>query len=128
MWEQLLSKLKDKDLKLHEALILVQFKRECNEYIFYSHYREAFVSSNEFGQDLEHVEDLICRTWRWRLTRCLGSCRRKAMQTMTPSMTYVTRDLDETNERILENYANLSTDDYGLDLARVQALRHIHGA
>ena len=39
LWELLLSKLKDKGLKLQQALKLVQFMRECNEVMFWIHDR-----------------------------------------------------------------------------------------
>ncbi|XP_021345339.1 spectrin alpha chain-like, partial [Mizuhopecten yessoensis] len=53
-----MSKLSEKGLKLKQALRLVQFMRECNEVMFWISDKEAFVSSEEFGQDLEHVEVL----------------------------------------------------------------------
>lgn len=53
-----MSKLAEKGLKLKQALRLVQFMRECNEVMFWISDKEAFVSSEEFGQDLEHVEVL----------------------------------------------------------------------
>ena len=43
---------------MQQALKLVQFVRECNEVMFWIHDKEAFVTSEEFGQDLEHVEVL----------------------------------------------------------------------
>jgi spectrin alpha len=58
LWELLLRKLQDKGLKLQQALQLIQFIRECDEVMFWISDKEAFVSSEEFGQDLEHVEVL----------------------------------------------------------------------
>ena len=119
LWELLLSRLADKGMKLQQALVLVQFLRQCDEVMFwisdkvnwqsticdtnkvfeeigwilrvtivvrneisyqllrnayrtsniingnwidfvwiYSSLQEAFVSSDEFGSDLEHVEVL----------------------------------------------------------------------
>ncbi|XP_067662527.1 spectrin alpha chain-like isoform X1 [Haliotis asinina] len=58
LWELLLRKLSEKGLKLQQALRLVQFQRECNEVMFWISDKEAFVTSEEFGQDLEHVEVL----------------------------------------------------------------------
>lgn len=58
LWELLLSKLREKGLKLKHALKLVQFMRECDEVMFWINDKEAFVTSEEFGQDLEHVEVL----------------------------------------------------------------------
>jgi spectrin alpha len=45
-------------LKLQQALVLVQFIRHCDEVMFWIHDKEAFVTTDEFGQDLEHVEVL----------------------------------------------------------------------
>ena len=56
--ELLLSRLADKGLKLQQALVLVQFLRHCDEVMFWIHDKEAFVTSDEFGHDLEHVEVL----------------------------------------------------------------------
>ena len=58
LWELLLSKLAEKGLKLQQALQLVQFVRECDEVMCWISDKEAFVTSEEFGQDLEHVEVL----------------------------------------------------------------------
>ncbi|XP_023929927.1 spectrin alpha chain-like isoform X4 [Lingula anatina] len=58
LWELLLSKLQDKGIKLQQALVLVQFFRECSEVMFWITDKEAFVTSEEFGHDLEHVEVL----------------------------------------------------------------------
>lgn len=45
-------------MKLQQALVLVQFLRHCDEVMFWIRDKETFVSVNEFGQDLEHVEVL----------------------------------------------------------------------
>lgn len=58
LWELLLSKLADKGLKLQQALVLVQFLRQCDEVRFWITDKEAFVNTDEIGQDLEHVEVL----------------------------------------------------------------------
>lgn len=58
LWALLLSKLKEKGLKLYQAQQLIQFMRECDEVMFWISDKEAFVTSEEFGQDLEHVEVL----------------------------------------------------------------------
>ncbi|UYV70522.1 SPTAN1 [Cordylochernes scorpioides] len=58
LWEQLLAKLAEKGAKLQQALVLVQFLRECDEVIFWIKDKEAFVTSEDIGQDLEHVEVL----------------------------------------------------------------------
>ncbi|XP_053988880.1 spectrin alpha chain isoform X1 [Hylaeus anthracinus] len=58
LWELLLARLADKGLKLQQALVLVQFLRHCDEVMFWIHDKEAFVTTDEFGHDLEHVEVL----------------------------------------------------------------------
>lgn len=58
LWELLLSKLAEKGLRLQQALVLVQFLRQCDEVIFWITDKEAFVTADEFGHDLEHVEVL----------------------------------------------------------------------
>ena len=45
-------------LKLQQALQLIQFIRECDEVRFWISDKETFVTSEEFGHDLEHVEVL----------------------------------------------------------------------
>lgn len=48
----------DKGLKLQQALVLVQFNRQCDEVMFWINDKEAFVTTDDLGQDLEHVEVL----------------------------------------------------------------------
>ena len=45
-------------IRLQQALQLIQFVRECDEVMFWITDKEAFVTSEEFGHDLEHVEVL----------------------------------------------------------------------
>ncbi|XP_066902605.1 spectrin alpha chain isoform X4 [Halyomorpha halys] len=58
LWDLLLSKLAEKGMKLQQALVLVQFLRQCDEVMFWIKDKEMFVTTDEFGQDLEHVEVL----------------------------------------------------------------------
>ncbi|CAG2067974.1 unnamed protein product, partial [Timema podura] len=72
LWELLLSKLAEKGMKLQQALVLVQFLRQCDEVMFWisdkvkttshhinvQYFVETFVTTDEFGHDLEHVEVL----------------------------------------------------------------------
>jgi len=58
LWELLLSRLADKGLRLQQALVLVQFTRQCDEVLYWVTDKETFVTSEEFGTDLEHVEVL----------------------------------------------------------------------
>ncbi|XP_025205987.1 spectrin alpha chain isoform X1 [Melanaphis sacchari] len=57
-WDLLLSKLAEKGVKLQQALVLVQFLRQCDEVMFWINDKETFVTTDEFGADLEHVEVL----------------------------------------------------------------------
>ncbi|XP_075227894.1 alpha spectrin isoform X2 [Lycorma delicatula] len=58
LWELLLAKLAEKGMKLQQALVLVQFLRQCDEVMFWITDKETFVTTDEFGHDLEHVEVL----------------------------------------------------------------------
>ncbi|XP_060596253.1 spectrin alpha chain, non-erythrocytic 1-like isoform X2 [Ruditapes philippinarum] len=168
LWELLLSKLKEKGTKLQQALKLVQFMRECNEVMFWIHDREAFVTSEEFGQDLEHVEVLQKKfdefqkdlqnhedkvtevntlsqqlledghpdeetisqkrdevNEAWARLKQLSLLRQERLFGAHEIQRF-NRDADETIAWIMEKDAILSTDDYGRDLASVQALRRKH--
>ena len=56
LWEQLKSHLNSKTLRLQQTLRLVRFLRESDEFLFWIYDKEAFVNSEETGQDLEHVQ------------------------------------------------------------------------
>ncbi|XP_037798638.1 spectrin alpha chain-like isoform X2 [Penaeus monodon] len=58
LWELLLRRLADKGMRLQQALVLVQFQRQCDEVMYWINDKETFVTSEEFGIDLEHVEVL----------------------------------------------------------------------
>ncbi|XP_017774793.1 PREDICTED: spectrin alpha chain isoform X2 [Nicrophorus vespilloides] len=58
LWEQLLSKLAEKGMKLQQALVLVQYIRQCDEVMFWIKDKGMFLTTEEFGHDLEHVEVL----------------------------------------------------------------------
>ncbi|GMR45924.1 hypothetical protein PMAYCL1PPCAC_16119, partial [Pristionchus mayeri] len=58
LWDQLLFKLKDKGKKLGQALKLLQFIRQCDEVLYWIRDKESFVSIEDMGMDLEHVEVL----------------------------------------------------------------------
>lgn len=58
LWEMLLRKLAEKGMRLQQALVLVQYIRQCDEVMFWINDKEAFVTSEELGHDLEHVEVL----------------------------------------------------------------------
>ncbi|EHB09727.1 Spectrin alpha chain, brain [Heterocephalus glaber] len=57
-WELLLEKMREKGIKLLQAQKLVQYLRECEDVMDWINDKEAIVTSEELGQDLEHVEVL----------------------------------------------------------------------
>ncbi|KAJ8920410.1 hypothetical protein NQ315_005276 [Exocentrus adspersus] len=168
LWEQLLSKLAEKGVKLQQALVLVQFIRHCDEVMFWINEKSAFLSTEEFGQDLEHVEvlqrkfdefqkDMASQEYRVTEVNELADKllqdghpdrdqivnrkeelnnawqRLKQMTLMRQDKLYgaheiqrFNRDADETVAWIAEKDVVLSSDDYGRDLASVQALQRKH--
>ncbi|KAL8606296.1 hypothetical protein ACOMHN_024191 [Nucella lapillus] len=168
LWNLLLSKLSEKGTRLQQALRLVQFMRECREVMFWIADKEAFVTSDEFGQDLEHVEVLqkkfdefqkdlqnhedkvsevntlaehlisdghpeeetICQKQdevneAWKRLRQLSLLRQERLYGAHEIQRF-NRDADETIAWIQEKDVVLSSDDYGRDLASVQALQRKH--
>ncbi|KAJ8300491.1 hypothetical protein KUTeg_022010 [Tegillarca granosa] len=168
LWELLLSKLQEKGTKLKQALRLVQFMREYDEVMFWINDKEAFVSSEEFGQDLEHVEVLQKKfdefqkdlqnhedkvtevntlaeqlisdghpeeetikqrqqeiNDAWQRLKQLSLLRQERLFGAHEIQRF-NRDADETIVWIMEKDAILSSDDYGRDLASVQALQRKH--
>ncbi|XP_063912361.1 spectrin alpha chain isoform X2 [Zophobas morio] len=168
LWEQLLQKLAEKGNKLQQALVLVQFIRQCDEVMFWINDKSTFLSTEEFGHDLEHVEVLQRKfdefqkdmaSQEYRVTQVneladkllqdghperdtiinrkeeLNSAwqRLKQMTVLRQEKLYgaheiqrFNRDADETVAWIAEKDVVLSSDDYGRDLASVQALQRKH--
>ncbi|XP_016120598.1 spectrin alpha chain, non-erythrocytic 1-like, partial [Sinocyclocheilus grahami] len=58
LWDLLLQKTKEKGLRLLQAQKLVQYLRECEDALDWISDKEAIATSEELGQDLEHVEVL----------------------------------------------------------------------
>ncbi|GFO16769.1 spectrin alpha chain [Plakobranchus ocellatus] len=168
LWALLLARLAEKGTKLQQALRLVQFMRECREVMFWINDKDAFVTSTEFGTDLEHVEVLQKKfdefqkdlqnhedkvaevnnlaeqlvadqhpeeeTIRqkqqevneaWQRLRQLSLLRQERLFGAHEIQRF-NRDADETISWIQEKDTVLSTDDYGRDLASVQALQRKH--
>ncbi|BFZ06026.1 hypothetical protein BsWGS_09066 [Bradybaena similaris] len=168
LWALLLTRLAEKGTKLQQALKLVQFMRECREVMFWINDKEAFVTSEEFGTDLEHVEvlqkkfeefqkDLLNHEDKvaevnslaeqliadghpeegtitqkqqevneaWQRLRQLALIRQDRLFGALEIQRF-NRDADETISWIQEKDLVLSTDDYGRDLASVQALQRKH--
>ena len=168
LWELLLSRLAEKGMKLQQALVLVQFLRKCEEVMFWIKDKEAFVTAEEFGQDLEHVEvlqrkfdefqkDMASQEYRvidvnesadkliqdghperdtiirrkeelneaWQRLKQLAILREEKLYGAHEIQRF-NRDADETVAWIAEKDVVLSSDDYGRDLASVQALQRKH--
>lgn len=53
-----MSMFREKSRLLNLTLEYVQYLRRVDEILFWIREKEAFVTSEEFGQDLEHVEAL----------------------------------------------------------------------
>ncbi|XP_014681189.1 PREDICTED: spectrin alpha chain, non-erythrocytic 1-like [Priapulus caudatus] len=56
LWALLLERLREKGLRLEQAQKLVQYLRECDDVLYWITDKEAYVTAEEFGVDLEHVE------------------------------------------------------------------------
>ncbi|XP_037907780.1 spectrin alpha chain isoform X2 [Hermetia illucens] len=168
LWELLLRRLAEKGQKLQQAFVLVQFLRQCEEVMFWIKDKEAFVTADEFGHDLEHVEVLQRKfdefqkdmaSQEYRVTE-VNQLADKLIQDGHPERDTITkkkeelneawqrlkqlailrqeklfgaheiqrfnRDADETVAWIAEKDVVLSSDDYGRDLASVQALQRKH--
>lgn len=168
LWELLLSRLAEKGMKLQQALVLVQYLRKCEEVMFWIKDKEAFVTAEEFGHDLEHVEvlqrkfdefqkDMASQEYRvidvnesadkliqdghperdtiikrkeelneaWQRLKQLAILREEKLFGAHEIQRF-NRDADETVAWIAEKDVVLSSDDYGRDLASVQALQRKH--
>ncbi|CDI97721.1 Spectrin alpha actinin [Echinococcus multilocularis] len=58
LWEKLMAMFMQKARLLNLTLEYVNYLRRVDEILFWIREKEAFVTSEEFGQDLEHVEAL----------------------------------------------------------------------
>jgi len=58
LWNLLLEKLKDKSLRLQQALLLGKFLRKCEDVQLWIADKVNYVSNEEIGRDLEDVEVL----------------------------------------------------------------------
>lgn len=56
LWDLLLQKLRERRIRLEQAQKLVEFMRQYEDMMFWIRDREAFLSSDDVGRDLEHVE------------------------------------------------------------------------
>ncbi|KAJ8953156.1 hypothetical protein NQ318_017183 [Aromia moschata] len=152
LWEQLLSKLAEKGMKLQQALVLVQFIRHCDEVMFWINEKSTFLSTEEFGQDLEHVEGPAAQVRRvpeghglTGIPRDRGQrARRQTSQDGHPERDQIINRKDELNtawQRLKQmtlmrqdklygaheiQRFNRDADETVADLASVQALQRKH--
>jgi len=168
LWELLLSRLAEKGLRLQQALVLVQFLRSCDEVLLWIQDKETFVTAEEFGTDLEHVEvlqrkfeefqkDMASQEYRvvdvnahgdkliaeahpefesiarkkddlneaWQRLKQLAVMRQEKLFGAHEIQRF-NRDADEAISWINEKDVILSSDEFGRDLASIQALQRKH--
>ncbi|XP_013909675.1 PREDICTED: spectrin alpha chain, non-erythrocytic 1-like, partial [Thamnophis sirtalis] len=168
MWELLLEKMREKGVRLCHAQKLVQYLRECRDVLDWINDKEAIVTSEELGQDLEHVEvlqkkfeefqtDLAAHEERvnevnqfaskliqeqhpeeelikskqdevntsWQRLKGLA-LQRQGKLFGAAEVQRFNRDVDETISWIKEKEQLMASDDFGRDLASVQALLRKH--
>uniref|UniRef100_A0A3P9IJC5 Spectrin alpha chain, non-erythrocytic 1 n=1 Tax=Oryzias latipes TaxID=8090 RepID=A0A3P9IJC5_ORYLA len=168
LWDLLLQKTQEKGLRLLQAQKLVQYLRECEDALDWISDKEAITTSEELGQDLEHVEllqkkfeefqtdlaaheervnevnqlaakliqeehpeaELIVRKQEevnsaWQRLKGLAQ-QRQAKLFGSAEVQRFNRDVDETISWIREKEQLMASDDFGRDLASVQALLRKH--
>uniref|UniRef100_A0A665WIH7 Spectrin alpha chain, non-erythrocytic 1 n=1 Tax=Echeneis naucrates TaxID=173247 RepID=A0A665WIH7_ECHNA len=168
LWELLLLRTKEKGMRLLQAQKLVQYLRECEDALDWISDKEAMATSEELGQDLEHVEllqkkfeefqtdlaaheervnevnqlaakliqethpeaELILRKQEevndaWQRLKGLAQ-QRQAKLFGAAEVQRFNRDVDETISWIKEKEQLMASDDFGRDLASVQALLRKH--
>ncbi|KAL7978493.1 hypothetical protein Chor_004310 [Crotalus horridus] len=168
LWELLLEKMREKGVRLLHAQKLVQFLREIGDVLDWINDKEAIVTSEELGQDLEHVEvlqkkfeefqtDLAAHEERvnevnqfaskliqeqhpeeelikskqdevntsWQRLKGLA-LQRQGRLFGAAEVQRFNRDVDETISWIKEKEQLMASDDFGRDLASVQALLRKH--
>uniref|UniRef100_A0A8C2BS88 Spectrin alpha, non-erythrocytic 1 n=1 Tax=Cyprinus carpio TaxID=7962 RepID=A0A8C2BS88_CYPCA len=168
LWDLLLQKTKEKGVRLLQAQKLVQYLRECEDALDWISDKEAIATSEELGQDLEHVEvlqkkseefqtDLAAHEERvnevnqaaGKLTqenhpeaelilkkqeevnaawqRLMGLAQQRQGKLFgAADVQRFNRDVDETISWIKEKEQLMASDDFGRDLASVQALLRKH--
>ncbi|XP_056289085.1 spectrin alpha chain, non-erythrocytic 1 [Pseudoliparis swirei] len=168
LWDLLLLRTREKGTRLLQAQKLVQYLRECEDALGWISDKEAMASSEELGQDLEHVEllqkkfeefqtDLAAHEERvnevnqlaarlaqeahpegelilrkqdevnaaWQRLKGLAQQRQGKLFGAAEVQRF-NRDVDETISWIKEKEQLMASDDFGRDLASVQALLRKH--
>ncbi|KAK2499565.1 hypothetical protein MC885_005835 [Smutsia gigantea] len=165
-WELLLEKMQEKGAKLLQAQKVVQDLRECEDVTDWINDKEAVVTSEELGWDLEHVEVLqkkseefqtdmaaheervnevnqfatkliqhpeeeLTKTKQDEVNAAWPRLKGLALQRQgklsgAAEVQRFNRDVDETISWIKEKEQLMASDDFGQDLASVQALLRKH--
>uniref|UniRef100_A0A7N8XI16 Spectrin alpha chain, non-erythrocytic 1 n=1 Tax=Mastacembelus armatus TaxID=205130 RepID=A0A7N8XI16_9TELE len=168
LWDLLLQRTKEKGMRLLQAQKLVQYLRECEDALDWISDKETMATSEELGQDLEHVEllqkkfeefqtDLAAHEERvnevnqlaakliqeahpeaelivrkqdevnvsWQRLKGLAQQRQGKLFGAAEVQRF-NRDVDETISWIKEKEQLMASDDFGRDLASVQALLRKH--
>uniref|UniRef100_A0A3Q3G2S2 Spectrin alpha chain, non-erythrocytic 1 n=1 Tax=Labrus bergylta TaxID=56723 RepID=A0A3Q3G2S2_9LABR len=136
LWDLLLLRTKEKGTRLLQAQKLVQYLRECEDALDWISDKETMATSEELGQDLEHVEllqkkfeefqtDLAAHEERVNEVNQLAASPSRAASKKTV-FNSTNRDVDETISWIKEKEQLMASDDFGRDLASVQALLRKH--
>ncbi|KAG8010982.1 Spectrin alpha chain, partial [Nibea albiflora] len=168
LWDLLLLRTKEKGMRLLQAQKLVQYLRECEDALDWISDKETMATSEELGQDLEHVEllqkkfeefqtDLAAHEERvnevnqlaakliqeahpeaelivrkqdevnaaWQRLKGLAQQRQGKLFGAAEVQRF-NRDVDETISWIKEKEQLMASDDFGRDLASVQALLRKH--
>uniref|UniRef100_A0A8C9XH14 Spectrin alpha, non-erythrocytic 1 n=1 Tax=Sander lucioperca TaxID=283035 RepID=A0A8C9XH14_SANLU len=105
LWDLLLQRTKEKGMRLLQAQKLVQYLRECEDALDWITDKEAMATSEELGQDLEHVEllqkkfeefqtDLAAHEERVNEVNQLAA---KLIQEAHPEAELIVRKQDEVN-------------------------------
>jgi spectrin alpha len=170
LWDRLNAMFNEKSRLLRLTLDYVEFLRRVEEILFWCREKEIFVTSHEFGQDLEHVESLqkkfedFMKDLEYQENRAnaiyqkadallredypeeqtiitkkqevidalehlklLAAQRQKKLFEAHEIQRFF-RDAEKTQTWIQEKSIPLSSEDYGRDLASVQALQRKHEA
>ncbi|XP_016403777.1 spectrin alpha chain, non-erythrocytic 1-like [Sinocyclocheilus rhinocerous] len=138
-----LKKTKEKGVRLLQAQKLVQYLRECEDALDWISDKEAIATSEELGQDLEHVEVLQKKFEEFQTDLAaheervneVNQAAGKLTQENHPEAELILKkqeevnaawDVDETISWIKEKEQLMASDDFGRDLASVQTLLRKH--
>ena len=110
-------------MRLQQAVVLVQFLRQCDEVMFWINNKETFVTTEELSHDLEHFEVLqslskVSSCYKqnaeleaWARLKSLAAERQQKLLGAHQIQRF-NRNADETIAWIAEKGSVLSTDDY----------------